>query len=238
VKPYYQDELAGITIWHGDCRDILPTLAAESADLLITDPPYGMKWRSNHRNTRFAFIDGDEDQEAAVIGVGLALRVLRNKRHVYVFGRYDFKDLPLTGDLEIIWDKVNIGTGDLTQPWASQHEYIQFRTYVESQVGRARGEGLLAARLRKGTVLRYMRPNATGVKNHPTEKPVALLRELIESSSRIGEVVLDPFVGVGSTLVAAQKEDRRAIGIEVNEAYCEIAARRLQQSVMHFEVTT
>lgn len=234
MTPYYDE--GGITIYCGDCRDVLPTLAAESADLLITDPPYGVKWRSNFRNTRFDFIDGDEDQEAAVIGVGLALMVLRAYRHVYIFGRYDLSGLPLTGDTELIWDKIGISGGDLELPWAGQHEYIQFRVYVESQVGRSRGSGLLAARLRKGTVLCFMRPNAAGVKDHPTEKPVPLLRELIESSSRIGETVLDPFMGIGSTLLAARKEDRKAIGIEIREEFCEIAANRLRQQVFDLEV--
>jgi DNA modification methylase len=69
---------------------------------------------------------------------------------------------------------------------------------------------------------------------HPTEKPVMLLRQLIEASSLHGDVVLDPFLGSGSTVVAARTEGRRAVGIEIEERYCEIAAKRLAQEVLDF----
>jgi site-specific DNA-methyltransferase (adenine-specific) len=76
--------------------------------------------------------------------------------------------------------------------------------------------------------LRAIRKNSRGSKRHPTEKPVDVLRQMIESSSMIGELVLDPFAGSGSALVAAMIEDRRAIGIEVEERYCEEAAKWLE----------
>jgi hypothetical protein len=88
--------------------------------------------------------------------------------------------------------------------------------------------------MRRGSVLTVERPNGAGVSRHPTEKPIRLLRELIESSSKIGESVLDCFVGSGSTLEAAHLEGRTAIGIEIEERYCEIAATRLSQVAMNF----
>ena len=90
--------------------------------------------------------------------------------------------------------------------------------------------------MRRGTVLRYPNTRGRGATRHPTEKPVALLRELIESSSRFGETVLDPFIGSGSTLVAAALEGRKAIGIEIEERYCEIAANRLAHGALPLEV--
>jgi site-specific DNA-methyltransferase (adenine-specific) len=92
--------------------------------------------------------------------------------------------------------------------------------------------GKLSARIRRGSVLRARRANADAVTNHPTEKPVSILREMIESSSCLDDVILDPFAGSGSTLVAARMEGRRGIGIELDERYCEIAARRLSQMVL------
>jgi site-specific DNA-methyltransferase (adenine-specific) len=124
--------------------------------------------------------------------------------------------------------------GDLAIPWAGQHEYIQFAVYFPSTADRDNDRGRLTARLRQGTILRVTRLTGNAVTDHPTEKPVALLRQLIESSSCIGETVLDMFAGVGSTLVAARVEGRRAIGIELDERYCEIAARRLAQNVFAF----
>jgi len=118
--------------------------------------------------------------------------------------------------------------GNLSVPWGPQHEKITFATYETSKANRERrGYGKLSARLRKGSVLRCLRHNAGSAKNHPSEKPVDILRQMIESSSVLGECVLDPYMGCGSTLVAAKLEGREGIGIELEEKYCEIAAKRL-----------
>jgi DNA modification methylase len=227
LTPYYSH--AGIALYHADCRDVLPTLTRDSVDLLLTDPPYGVRWQSGRRQVEFGLIIGDESTDAAVEGVRLSLPILRNKRHLYVFGRYDFAGLLIAEPVELIWDKVNSNASGMDIPWMNQHEYIQFAVQIRSAQNRQNGNGNGTARLRRGTVLRYPRLNATAVKDHPSEKPVPLLRELIESSSCIGETVLDPFVGVGSTLEAAMREGRRAIGIEIEERYCEIAARRCER---------
>jgi DNA modification methylase len=121
--------------------------------------------------------------------------------------------------------------GDLQLPWSKQHEYIQFTVYEPSKANRGKGTGRLAARVRKGSVLSFQRTNAVQNKNHPTEKPVEILREMVESSSCIGQTVLDPFAGSGSTLVAAYLEGRSAIGIELEERYCEVAAKRLDSLI-------
>jgi site-specific DNA-methyltransferase (adenine-specific) len=131
----------------------------------------------------------------------------------------------------LVWDKEMLGSGDLTCPWGPSWEPITFGVYVSRPSGRKRGDGRLAARLRRQSVIRVPRPNAGQMedrfKPHPTAKPVFLLRQLIESSSCLGETVLDPFAGHGSTLVAAAIEGRRAIGVELDESYCEATALRL-----------
>ena len=129
---------------------------------------------------------------------------------------------------ELIWDKDVIGMGDLTSPWGPQHEKVIFATYEISKANREKGYGNLSARLRKGSVLRSLRAQSGAVKHHPTEKPVDVLRQMIESSSVLGECVYDPFAGSGSTLVAAVVEGRRSIGCEIDERYCEAAARRIE----------
>lgn len=230
MKPYY--EHAGITIYHGDCREILHDL--EPVDLLLTDPPYGVRWRSNYRQERFEAIEGDMSVEAACEGVRLCLKVLRDGRHAYVFGKFDFTALHVSSPVELIWDKGAMTTGDLSIPWGKQHEPIQFFVHQTSTAHRDAGKGALSARLRRGSVLKVPRVNGNGRDEHPTEKPVLLLRYLIEASSCIGETILDPFCGVGTTLQAAKIEDRSAIGIEIEERYCEIAAKRLSQKVFAF----
>lgn len=231
---YYQDE--AVTLWWGDCREVLPTLPRACADLIVTDPPYGQNFESGRRAETFGPIKGDADTTVALDGVRLALRCLRDKRHLYVFGRYDWRGLPVTEPVELIWDKGIFNGGDLTQQWGNQHEYIQFMVLYQASTERAKGGGALTARLRKGSVLRVLRPSGSAVMLHPTQKPVPLLRQLIESSSCFDETVLDPFAGVGSTLIAARLEGRKSIGIECEERYAEIAARRLSQAVMPLEV--
>lgn len=234
MEPYFQDEKAGIVILHGDCREVLPTLERESVDMIVTDPPYGVRWLSGRGQQGFASIKGDESREAAEIALPLAFKVLRRRRHAYVFGRYDFSGTDMTEPVELIWDKGIIGLGNTGSAWGPSHEYIQFLVRTAGTVSAEAGDGQLAARLRRGSVLRYKRLNSTQVLLHPSEKPVMLLRELIESSSRFGDTVLDCFAGSGSTLEAARLEGRRCIGIEIEERYCEIAANRLRQHVFDF----
>lgn len=223
IKPFYQD--AYITLHCGDCRDILPRLDF-TADLLVTDPPYGQDWQSGRRKVKLDKLDGDQDTRTAVEGIAAALKKLRRGRHTYIFGRYEFEDLPLCESSELIWDKELFNGGNLEIAWGNAHEYIQFAVHEISKANRGKGYGRLAARIRRGSVLRVPRLQSVAVTKHPTEKPVRLIRELIESSSSIGETVLDPFAGTGSTLIAARIKGRRAIGVEVKKAYCEEAARR------------
>lgn len=224
-KPFYSE--GGITIYHGDCREILPSLDL-TADLLVTDPPYGQAYRSNRG--QHADIAGDDGTLPLSEWLPLALKRLRRGRHAYIFGARDTDitpDVHLCGMTELIWDKQIIGMGDLSLPWSESHEPILFGVQEISKANRAKNYGVGAARLRRGSVLHFQRSQSGQNKRHPTEKPVDLLRVLIESSSTFDEVVLDPFAGSGSTLEAARIEGRKAIGIEVDEGYCEIAAQRL-----------
>lgn len=231
TAPIYASERA--TVYVADARTVLPSLPAASVDVLVTDPPYGADWQSGFRKTSFAKIVGDDGSLDVPAVLALAVATLRSNRHVYVFG-YDEaalrEALRLGGATELIWDKGHNGLGDLTSPWAPAYERITFGTHVKSAAGRSRGDGRLAARLRRSSVIRVGRLNATGVRRHPTEKPVPLLRQLIESSTLPGELVLDPFAGVGSTLVAAVFTGRRAIGIEINESYAAVAAERVRDA--------
>jgi DNA modification methylase len=236
MRPYYQEN--GITIYHGDCREVLPNLARDSVDMLLTDPPYGALWQSGFRKETLGPIIGDESLDVAEEAIPLACLVLKQRRHAYVFGRYKLT-VPGRSDLaELIWNKGQVGLGDTASTWGISHEYIQFFTSNKSRAGAERGDGRLACRLRRGSVLNVPRLNSGQVGSHPTEKPVLLLRQLIESSSCIGETVLDPFMGCGSTAVACIAEARRFIGIEIEEKYCEIAAKRLAQGVLQLEAVS
>lgn len=232
TKPYYQD--ARRTIYLGDCFEVLSDLSADCAQLLVSDIPYG----KNYRGTGFRkvslpnmMIAQDDGSFDVPLFIKLSLRVLQSMRHLYVFGPYDPTGLPmLCGVTELIWDKGLMSAGDVESLWATTHEKIWFAVNGK-RLGKAAGErGNFAGRLRRASVLRYTRLNASAVDEHLTPKPLGLLRELIESSSHLGETVIDPCMGVGSVLEAADLEGRQAIGIEISERNCEVAARKFSTS--------
>lgn len=223
MKPYYVDERAGITIYHGDCREVLPSV---SADVCITDPPYG---RTTHEGARtgdetetlvdFASITADELRSAfALMDVRRwvvatlewqavsplesspppGLRFVRMGVWVKPNGAPQFTgDRPATG-----WEAVAIlhrEGGPMSWNGGGHHAVWEF-------------------------------PKING--EHPTQKPAALVRKFVALFSDPGETVLDPFMGSGTTLRAAKDLGRKAIGIEIEERYCEIAAKRLGQEVL------
>ena len=218
-KPYYQDD--HVQIFHGDCREILPLV---EADVLVTDPPYGMsfvtgkqsdQWSSRWAGTKIA---GDEttalrDEVLEWWGVGPAL----------VFGTWKKPPPPRVRET-LVWDKVvSTGMGALDIPWRPSWEEI----YVL-------GHGFVGNR--EHGVLRFGLPTlAPERKYHPTSKPPDLMRYLI-GRCPLG-TILDPFMGSGTTLRAAKDLGRKAIGIELEERYCEIAAQRCAQDVLDLGLT-
>ena len=199
---YYSDDQ--VTLYHGDClTDCQEWL---EADVLITDPPYGMAYVSNRRAAPSTAIVGDADTTARD-----TVLKMWNTRPAIIFGtwrvpRPDCRQL-------VIWDKGDApGMGDLRLPWGPSHEDIYIR-----------GEGFTGRR--GGSVVRVKMLSSADRPNHPTPKPVPLLEQLIEKCP--SGVVADPFTGSGSTLLAAANLGRRAVGVEIDEQYCEITAKRL-----------
>lgn len=232
MTPYY--EHGGITIYHGDCRDV--EIAPKSVDFLLTDPPYGM-----------AFVSGWTTDKATVKsdGVRQGIRVVRSAlnalsysfhqdMHAVVFCHWeswpDFYD-NLCHLFQIrnalIWNKGGGGMGDLRHEYAKDFEVMLFGAC-------SRGRELRGSRA--GAVVNGIKRVPTSERELPFQKPVALLRQLVERHSPDSGVVLDPFLGSGSTLVAAKACGRSAIGIELDEERCEIAAKRLEQEVLPLEL--
>lgn len=231
-------EYAGeyVTVVHADALDYLPTLTTESVDLVLTDPPYGVEWQSNRRAERFDQLAGDgiTDREGIAEVLTQAVRLVGQHRHLYVFGPADVLDgLKVSATADLVWDKATPGMGDLAAPWAPAHEPITFAVSKHRHGGKA-GTDALPVRLRKGSVLRFPRPTGRKVR-HPSEKPVSLLRELIESSTRQGDLVLDPFGGSGSTAVAAVLAGRRALIVEADPRWAALAAERARSAEIHAE---
>jgi DNA modification methylase len=215
-------------LWHGDCLEILPTMHKGDADMLLTDPPYGVAFVG--RAGVHEVLQNDHKGFDVAPYIDAALKVLRRGRHVYVFGPLDVAKHALCSEIELIWDKEMFGLGNLEIPWGPQHERITFAIHEISKANRDKGFGSLAARLRRGSVLRSLRPHSGRAKFHPTEKPLDILAQMIESSTTMGETVLDPFMGSGSTLVAAVLERRKAIGIEIDRKHFDTACRRVEEA--------
>lgn len=216
MKPYY--EHAGITIYHGDCREVL--LDLPKCDLVLTDPPYGIQWsRGEHRSRaskEHIGIKGDSDTT-----VRDAVLLLLKDLPGLIFGSF-YAPFPESIKQVIVWEKsTNCGVVGSTTGFRRDVEPIFI-------VG-----AWPVSTVRRGSVLRTYRSQShicadTG---HPHTKPVSLIVDLLELAP-VGSVV-DPFCGSGSILVAAKLDARAAIGIEIEERYCEIAAKRLSQEVMH-----
>lgn len=214
------------TLFLGDCLEALSTMQKGDADLLLTDPPYGVGFVG--RAGVHEMLHNDHKGFDVSPYIDAALKVLRRGRHVYVFGPLTVTNHALCSEIELVWDKEMFGLGNLAIPWGPQHEKITFAIHQTSKANRDQGFGVLAARLRRGSVLRSLRPNSGRAKLHPTEKPLDILAQMIESSTTMGETVLDPFMGSGSTCVAAVLERRKAIGIEIDPKHFSTACKRIE----------
>ena len=222
VKPYY--EHAGITIYHGDCREILPDV---TADVLVTDPPYGMnlgkhggandKRARELRRGSYASYDDTSENYAEIIAPAIVLALSRVCRGA-VFGYApSIWMLPAPSAIGAVY----IPAANGRSPWGFQSiaPVMLYGTAPDLNLGahatawKARGKADVSC-------------------GHPCPKPVEWMLWLVGLASKSGETVVDPFMGSGTTLRAAKDLGRRAIGIEIEERYCEIAAGRLAQEVL------
>lgn len=211
---YYEDDQ--VTLYQGDCREISGWL---DADVLVTDPPYGMSLNSNWKGQQGDMrIEGDADT-----GARDAVLAAWGGRPALVFSRWN---LPLPNARQrLTWDKgEHVGMGDLTMPWKPNTEdiYVFGRGFSASK----RGSSVLRSLAIAGCVGR----NNTGQRHHATEKPIALMETLVSACP--AGVIADPFAGGGSTLVAARNLGRKVIGVELEERYCETIAKRLSQDCL------
>lgn len=214
---YYEDEW--VTLHHGDCREVTAWL---EADVLVTDPPYGVAWKSGQfSNARVALVETvANDLNPAARDEVLALWA---DRPALVFGAWRIPRPPKVNN-RLIWHKAANIPGHRTQPWFAADEEIY-------QIG----SGFVGKPEQNVLVTHDRRDGAHGevaTIGHPTPKPISLMGRLIAKCPP--GAIADPFAGSGSTLVAAKQLGRRAIGVELDERYCEIAARRLSQDVLDF----
>ena len=219
MKPYY--EHAGITIYHGDCLEIVPTLGCAVASV-ITDPPYAIPTIVAQNRETVRNVGDLSLVEATFRLVFKELSRVANRMFVFCDGvSYPVVFRAAYGNWStalLIWDKGRIGMG---REFRKSHELIMH--------GWRQDTPIFADGIGRPDVL-HSDPVGDD-REHPAEKPVKLIEQLLPVC---GDIILDPFMGSGTTLVAAKNLGRKAIGIEIEERYCEIAAKRLAQEVMAF----
>lgn len=251
MKPYYED--GAVTIYHGEALNVLGDLEPQDIAAVVVDPPYssggafrsdrsvepGVKYsgfgydsrgtRNGTANVYGSFGGDSRDQRSYFAWASLWLsqtwRIAVPSAQVFVFT--DWRQLPVTTDAVqaggwtwrgvCVWDK---GVG---RPMKGR-----FRNHLEFVVWGSHGAMPTPDDVYPSTLLKHAPPGTDRV--HVTEKPLTLLQELLSVAPP--GAVLDPFMGSGTTLRAAKNLGRRAIGIEVEERYCELAAERMAQEVL------
>ena len=208
TQPYFQDD--AVTIYHGDCREIVPTLGR--FDLLLTDPPYGIGYEaSRYQNAVFSGVIHGDDQDFN------PTFLLELAEDAIIWGGNNFANfLPRGGWL--VWDKRCSERAD--KILGSPFELAWCSKVTRYKIARILHGGAVNA-------------DGTGRRQHPTQKPLSLMTWCISLAGDV-QTILDPFAGSGTTGRAAKDLGRKAVLIEREERYCEIAARRMGQQCLAF----
>lgn len=222
MKPYYEE--SGITIYHGDCRNVLPYI--DMIDLVLTDPPYGIggskgainKKRGKANYNTNLFEDTPEYVDGVVVGVvKKCLSMARST--ILTPGAKCMFMYPTPSQIGVFY--MPSGTGMGSWGWVNWQPIFYY------------GKNPRASKTIDQTS-RVLNEKSS-CSQHPCAKPLKAWTWLLDKGSLEGETILDPFMGSGTTLKIAKDLNRRAIGIEIDERYCEIAAKRLAQEVLFID---
>ncbi len=212
-------------IYHGDCLEYIKTIADKSIDCLITDPPYGVDIQfgayDNQLSRKIANDENSEDALSLLDKMLIEVKCkLKDNAHLYIFCNWkiypDFSKI-ISNHFQIknviIWDKLFMGMGDLKGNYSSSYEMIIF----------AGGNREFLNRPKNIIQCRF-----NDERFHNTQKPIDLIKQLIENSTDVNELVFDPFLGSGSTVVASKQLKRNYIGCEIDEQNYKITLKRIQ----------
>lgn len=228
-------------IWHGDSR-VLGADIEGPINCFITDPPYGMDYRSGQAVTPRGLkwtkkIENDKNPEGAIVTfletMGPLVDKAADECDMYVFTRWNLfgQWTEIVNELSpfkvvnmLIWDKDTPGMGDVKANWAFSYECIIYAKKSRRELSLGR----------RSSIIKVPRVNnKTHV--HPTQKPVPLIEILLRQSTNPGDLVVDPFSGSGSAIIAAKRLGRRGIGIEQDPIYFQKSTELLNEGVMLFD---
>jgi DNA modification methylase len=215
-------EFSGGTVYNADFRDVLPTLAP--ANLCIADVPYGASYVTNHRKHMPTPDMLANDDKPCLEFIPPLVRAVKPDSAIYLCTRFKeysqweqaLKDAGATIKTTVVWDKGNWTAGDIRYDYANQVELLLF-----AHVGKPQ--------LRQGRPSNLWRIPREPHGPHPTPKPESLFRRCILNSSDIGDTVLDPFLGSGTTAIAAILAGRRFIGIELSREFFDLSCERIEK---------
>jgi len=244
MKPYYEEP--GITIYCADCRDVLPHLP--KVDLVLTDPQYGISQPGvvnrglQQKGTRsFGFFDNDTPLEASSLALEamlLTMPLYTDSGSAYWWvGHQTFGKLVDAYEAEgwktrfLVWAKLCPAPQPPGTGWPSAAELCVYASRP-GRIWNHDGTNCPRSNVIQADSYRHGIPGKVG---HPTQKPFTVIRPPLLASSNVGSLILDPFMGSGTTLLAAKQLGRRAIGIEIERKYCDIAVERLRQEVLPLE---
>jgi DNA modification methylase len=233
MKPYYQH--AGITIYHGDNRELLPELAC---DVIFADPPYGVGLEAKRakqrgggvsiregtyevRHGEFWFYDTPEYVSVVVVPIieqcrskANAVALTPGTRNMWMYHPPD--------DMGCFYSGAGTGMGKWGFTCCHPILYYGNDPYLANSMGS------------RPNSCGQTYPNDANEVAHPCAKPIRMMMWLVNRVTLEGGTIIDPFTGSGAILLAAKELRRKAIGIEIEEKYCEIAAKRLSQEVFDF----
>jgi site-specific DNA-methyltransferase (adenine-specific) len=210
---------------NGDCLAVLETLPNNSIDIVITDPPYGISYKSNRSKfddaiTKRGLLNDGADEAFTLLDKTCEVlsRKCAENSHLYFFCSWSvfsqFEKIIaeyFTIKTPIVWDKGNKGSGDLENDWGNQTEIIIFCIQGKKTINYRRGNILSVPRLHSSKMV------------HPTQKPIELINELLDVSYFKGDFIVDPFMGSGATIHACNAKSIRALGVELDNEMFEIA---------------
>ena len=219
-KPYYQDD--AVTLYNANCRELLPLLG--KFDLLLTDPPYGMNLNTD--SSRFSGgTKGNIAKRGNGVGSAGGMPIIGDDKPL---GGVDFNILVFSADDAIIWGfnhYPSVFPRGSALVWIKRNDQAFGSFLSDAEIAwKSGGCGVYCRRDLSNNAIANERV-------HPTQKPVGLISWCM-SFFPDANTILDPFAGSGTTLVAAKLEGRKAVGIEISERYCEIAAKRLSQQLL------
>jgi len=217
-----------IDLMQGDCLERMKEIPDGSVDMILTDPPYGMDFQSNRRLVmdKFKKIQNDNNLKWLPDFVSECHRVMNNNTALYFFCSWHNLDI-FKQEIEklfkiknvIVWVKNNHGSGDLKAQYAPKHEFVIYAN---------KGRSMFRSK-RISDVMEYPKIHSSKLQ-HPTEKNTDMLKVFISNNSDNYSIILDPFMGSGTTGVAAKNLNRSFIGIELDAGYFEIARNRIEST--------